>query len=127
MRLESILSMHTETSMIIARVKGELSTISVVMPIWIKREDFISISIPMLMLKTVASNEEDINKAIEGTIKCFCIAAEKFGKGLEAELEALGWEKNDSSLEFSMPDNEVIEEILKTGQMIALKDLLIAA
>lgn len=124
----------TEGNIEIKRNEGKLSSISVIMPTWRKQEhdSIISINVPLLGLKTIAKDFDDADKAIEEAIRCFCIAAEKFGQGFEAELQTLGWEvskgeKDESLLTFGIESgNLVFEQIMETGEQFAEKDLAIA-
>ncbi|MEP6949369.1 MAG: hypothetical protein ABI863_08850 [Ginsengibacter sp.] len=113
---------------------GLLSSISVIMPTWNKvdHENVISITIPLFGIKTFANDNEDCEVAIQEAIKCFCIAAEKFGQGLEAELQALNWSitrenKLLSSLNFSVETKDVVlEQIMETGDQFVEDNLMIA-
>lgn len=46
----------------------------------------IKIKIPLLQIKTVAKDEEDVKVAIREAIECFVFLAEHFGKGIKEEL-----------------------------------------
>lgn len=117
-----------EANIEITRQKGVLSSISISMPIWHKIEDsckHITIDIPLFGIKTVAEDENDIDKAVDESIKCFCASAEKFGQGLEAELKTLGWKSNDTNnslLDFNS-DSDVVEQIMDTGDNYVHADL----
>lgn len=110
-----------------------ITSISAIMPTWNKVEDdnTLSINIPLFGLKTIAIDEEDAETAISEAIQCFCIAAEKFGQGVEAELMTLGWEcvktKNKSTLTYSIESkNFVLEQIMQTGEQHAFTNIAIA-
>lgn len=117
----------TEANIEIIRHGETLSSVSVIMPRWIKAEydNTLSVNIPFFGIKTFAKDEEDSEIAIEEAIKCFCLAAERFGQGVEAELQTLGWnrikEENEHSLlSYSVPDtNVVLEQIMQTGEQYA--------
>ncbi len=119
--------MKVEANLAITRENGVLSFISLVLPVWIKCEDIFSISIPMFHLKTFAKNESEIQVAVEEAVKSFCIAAEKFGRGLEAELGELGWSKEDSDLSFNLPQSDVMQQIIETAETFAFDHLSIDA
>ena len=116
----------------IKRKDGILCSISVIMPIWNKLLDdsTISVDVPLFGLKTFAKNEEDVDVAVEEAIKCFCIASEKFGQGLEKELQTIGWtfeNEKDDLLSFIIDsDNSVFEQVMETGDKFAETDLAIA-
>jgi hypothetical protein len=120
-----------EANIEITRQDGHLSSVSVVMPSWNKIGDdnVIVVDLPLFGLKTFAASDNDIDVAIEEAIKGFCLIAEKFGKGLDAELLALGWtaiqnENEHISLDFNIPDdNSVFEQIMQTGDQYAHADL----
>lgn len=110
---------HKEANIEIQRNNGKLSCVTVFIPVWHKQEDSgaIGIGIPLFGLKTFAKNENDIDIAIEECLKSFCILSEKFGQGLEKELEVLGWqrEKQSTDLNFSV-ENPVFEQMMETGE-----------
>lgn len=125
---------NTEANIEITRKNGVLHSVSVIMPTWNKFDldnNIFFVDIPMLGIKTFAKDENDSVKAIHEAVKCFSIAAEKFGKGLDQELVDYGWSKvlenAHSSLNFNIDSNdEVIEQIMKTGEPFVEKDLMIA-
>jgi len=82
----------------IAREKGFLSNISLSFPIWISTnlDKSIDIEMPFLGLSTSSQDEDEIDLAIEEAIKAFCIICDKYGQGLEKELEFLGWESSQN-------------------------------
>lgn len=120
-----------EANIDIIRKKGLLQSISVIMPIWDKigEDDFLSIDIPLLGLKTFAKDESDIEKATIEAITVFCINAEKFGKGLETELKLFGWsfkdnKKEKTSMVFNVPSKStVLGQVIQTGEQFAAKEL----
>ena len=111
----------------IKRQNGKLKFAKIVMPVWGKPQDdgFIGVDIPFFGLKTTVKSEEDIHTAVEEAVTLFCMNAEKFGKGLEAELKSLGWEINNQSstisdMAFNVSErNPVIERVLNTGDQFA--------
>jgi hypothetical protein len=113
----------------IKRTNKKLESISVVMPIWDKttEDGFISVNIPLFNISTFAKNESDIDVSIKEAITLFCINAEKFGKGLEAELESLDWnlkntEQDVSSMSFEISQrNRVFGQVMQTGEQFADK------
>jgi hypothetical protein len=121
----------TEANIEIIRTNGILSSVSVVIPSWSKNneDNSITIDMPMFGLKTFAQNEQDMENAIEEAIKCFCIASEKFGMGIEKELIQIGWsfisdDTKNTSLDYQIPsDNFVLEQIMQTGNQYAHADL----
>lgn len=118
----------------ITRHGKTLFSVSVIMPTWNKMEDdnVLSVNIPLLGIKTFAKNEDDAEEAVKEAIQCFCLSAEKFGQGLEKELQTLGWlrSKNEEKhvlLDYSVSDNNyVLEQIMQTGEQHAYADLEIA-
>jgi hypothetical protein len=126
----SILSMKVrEANIEIKRHGGHLSSILVIMPKWnkVEHDDTLSVNIPLFGIKTFAKGEKDAEIAIEEAIKCFCFSAEKFGQGIERELEALGWtfvneDENSSLLTYTIADsNIVLEQIMQTGEQYSHK------
>jgi hypothetical protein len=101
-----------------------------IMPIWNKIEDngHISISIPLLGIETFSNSENDIEQFVKEALTCFCIIAEKHGRGVEKELEALGW-KTDASAKNSKADHilsvnpatPIYAGMMKTGDRAVLQ------
>ncbi len=113
---------------------GNESTISIIMPTWQKVEDdnnFFTVNVPLFGLKTFSLNEEDTITAIHEALKCFLISSNKFGQGIEKELQALGWniiekEDNRTLLTYSIDSsNFVLEQIMETGEQFVEADLSI--
>lgn len=78
----------------VIRKDGKLSSIKVIMPTWneVGEDNKVYTKMPMLGgLVTYAMDELDADKAVNEALHCFCIASEKFGIGLEKELQCLGW------------------------------------
>lgn len=127
-----------EANIEIKRENGILSFISVIMPTWNKMDDndCVSVNIPLFGLKTIAKDETDADAAIMELIKCFSIASEKFGQGIEKELETLGWSLTENSERYSLLtygieqnnviNNVVLEQIMETGEQFAKNNLVIA-
>ena len=113
----------------ISRENGVLTSAKIIMPTWsrVGEDGNIYIEIPLLELSTFGANEEDAEVAIKEAFECFCILAEKHGKGLERELELLGWNraikknpvKHYALLNFKSP-NPAINNMAKTGASMAL-------
>lgn len=114
--------MSSDATMTISRENGVLHSISLVMPVWIKNDGILTIDLPFFKTKTYARTEAEVDKAIEEAVKSFCIASERFGKGVEKELELLGWEKVDDTLGFNLPQSEVMDQILHTGVIFAINN-----
>jgi hypothetical protein len=114
----------SEATIKIHRTGKELSSISVFMPFSTWRGEFgtLMVSIPLLQIETVARDKKDAEKAIEEAITSFCIASERFGQGIEKELEALGWIPVDGESGERLPGynfsntNSVIDRIIKGGE-----------
>ena len=114
----------TEANIKITRKGERISSISVFMPIWNKVSDHgnLLVQIPLLGIDTIAKDEMDAEKAIEEAIASFCIVAEKFGQGLEKELQALGWEAIDCEtgeplLGYNVSDTDaMLERLMQTGE-----------
>lgn len=90
----------TEANIEITRTGIKLASISISMPVWSKKSEFdenILVKLPLLDIDTIAKNELDTEIAIKEAIQSFCIAAEKFGQGIEKELQALGWKRVDQN------------------------------
>lgn len=126
----------TEANFKITRLDGKIHSVSVFMPTWNKVEDenpFTTVHIPLLGLKTIASTNStnDAFSAINETIKGFCILSEKFGQGIEKELEVLGWtvvETNETNtiMNFAIePSDFILEQIMETGNEFAELELIL--
>ena len=113
----------------IKRIKGKLSAISVVMPIWDRtiEDGYLSVSIPLFAISTFAKDESDVDQAVREAIISFCVNAEKFGNGLERELRVLGWscgetKENMTTLSFEVSQrNQIFEQVMQTGEQFAEK------
>ncbi|KAF0240178.1 MAG: hypothetical protein Q8K64_09065 [Sediminibacterium sp.] len=114
---------------------GNESTISIIMPTWQKIEednDFITVNIPLFGLKTISNSQEDTITAIHEALKCFLISSNRFGQGVEKELQALGWviiekDENKTLLSYSIESSDfVLEQIMETGDQFVDTDLTIA-
>jgi hypothetical protein len=83
--------MNIEANIEITR-NGEKLAISVLMPVRNRLTDHgnLFVELPLLGINTIAKDENDIDKAVEEAIMSFCVAANKFGQGIEKELQALG-------------------------------------
>lgn len=118
-----------EANIEIIRKDKKLLSVSISMPIWDKTSDdnFITVNIPLLGIKTFAENEVDASVAIKEAVKAFCINSEKFGKGIESELKVLGWGFNERmddliTMSYSVSNsNSVIDQIMQTGEQFAEK------
>ena len=114
----------TEASIKITRKGGKLAFISVSMPVWnkISDHDNLLIKLPLLGIDTIARDEMDAEKAIEEAIISFCVIADKFGQGIEVELQALGWksfscDNNEPGLEYDVPESDdMLERLMGTGE-----------
>lgn len=123
----------SEANIKITRRAGKLSVISVSMPVWskISSHDNLLIKLPLLGIDTIAKDEMDAEKAIEEAIISFCIVADRFGKGVERELEALGWkifsrDKDAPGLEYEVPESQdMLERLLETGENYANPHLIV--
>jgi len=51
-----------------------------------RKGSHIAVKVPMIGLETFAKDERDVPVAISEAVVAFCIAAEKFGRGIEVEL-----------------------------------------
>lgn len=123
-----------EANIEIVRQDEKLFSIALQMPKWNKigLDGTITVKMPLFGLKTYATNDEDAETAAEEAIKSFCLMAEKFGEGLEKELELLGWTlfsvaENKCNLVFNVSDTDfVFEQVLQTGEQFANANLQIA-
>ncbi|MFN7675345.1 hypothetical protein [Flavobacterium sp.] len=111
----------TEANIEINRLDGKLSSITIDMPIWDKivEDEFMSVNIPFLGIKTFAKDELDAQEAIKECVNLFCVTSEKFGSGLETELRLLGWEfisedKGSVIMSFNT-SNVIFDQIMETG------------
>jgi len=115
----------TEANIKIHRDDSRVISVSVNIPVWNKESEQgnLLVQIPLLGIETIAKNEEDAETAIKELIASFCIASDRFGQGLEKELEALGWERVDGTtgepvLGYNVADgpDQVIERLIRTGE-----------
>ena len=123
-----------EANIKITRNLDKLTSISVFMPIWNKQSDQgnLLVQLPLLGIDTIARNEADADKAIEEAIASFCIVAEKFGQGIEKELQALGWvaidgETGEPLLGYNVSNTDaMLERLMQTGENYVNQHLEIA-
>lgn len=111
----------------VIRHNEKLSSLKVIMPIWNEsgEDNKIYTKIPLLGgLKTYSINENDTDIAVKEAIECFCIAAERYGNGLENELENIGWVLTLSSDNRTVlnidSSNSMFNLVLQTGETTAL-------
>jgi hypothetical protein len=112
-----------EANIEITRAGDKLVSISVSMPVWSKESKFdgnIHVHLPLLDIDTIARDDMDAEFAIKEAIQSFCIASEKFGEGVEKELQALGWKQVDQDgnliLGFCVSEaDELLDRLLQTG------------
>lgn len=110
---------NVESNIKIVRDNGKVS-VSIEIPIWNKtlKDGNISILIPFLRIETIAANEKDAESAINEAICSFCIVSDKFGMGIEKELQELGWRlilNNDGDPVWGFSIAEPLDAILRTG------------
>lgn len=123
-----------EANIEITRAGDKLVSISVSMPVWSKESEFdsnIHVQLPLLNIDTIASDEKDAEFAIKEAIQSFCIASEKFGEGLEKELQSLGWKRVDQDgnhvLGFCVSEtDDLLDRLLQTGDSYVNPKLEIA-
>lgn len=112
----------------------KITAVSVLMPVWNKESDHgnLLIRLPLLGIETIAKNEADADKAIEEAIISFCTVAQKFGQGVEKELQSLGWVKIDGEtgepeLGYNVADtDDLLERLLQTGDNYVNDNLEVA-
>lgn len=117
----------------ILRNHDKLVSISVSMPIWCKSSEFdgnIRVKLPLLAIDTIAEDENDVDSAVKEAIQSFCIASERFGEGIEKELQALGWKNVDENGEaikgFCVSEtDQLLERLLETGDNYVNQQLAI--
>lgn len=115
------MSNHTHPLIEITRELNKLHSVKVIMPIWKKADidNIIYVNMPLLGLSTYGKNIEDTDLAIEETITAFCLASEKFGLGLESELDFFGWKRKheyENSVIFAIDiENPFMEDVMDTG------------
>lgn len=122
-----------EANIEITRANG-LVTISVSMPTWNKQTDsgFVEVSIALLGIRTFARDQDDAERAISEAIQCFCIQADRFGRGLDKELEDLGWHLQHEQATIKLMDfpiqknNLVMDQLMQAGEPFARRALAIA-
>lgn len=111
----------------IQRVEGKLTSIKVLMPTWNQfcEDNSINVEMPVFGISTQVSEESEIDEAIKEAIIIFCIASEKHGKGLEKELEVIGWKKErgqtkSHALLNVQPKTTMFEQMMSTGETRAM-------
>jgi len=111
-----------EANIKITREKDKHVSVSVNMPIWNKRTEDgnLKVMIPFLGIDTIASNEADAESAVGEAICSFCIVSDKFGRGIEKELQELGWtlmldDAGDPVWGYSFTE-PVLDRIVNTGE-----------
>jgi hypothetical protein len=120
-----------DISMKISRIGGQLVGVSMIMPTWLEERENGSFSVKLPLLgdiQSYAQGEEDVTIAVNEIVELFCLAAEKFGKGLEKELEMLGWEKVSPKaknktvalLRYKSNNSPVFDSMAQTGMPTAL-------
>ncbi len=113
-------NMTIEANITITKNEENIIFISVRMPIWTKWNEFgsLSVKIPLLGFETFAKDEKDAAKAVEEAIISFCIMAERFGKGITKELQAIGWRiAGKDNLEYGFNHIDAgLENIFKTSE-----------
>jgi len=103
-----------------------LSEVKVIMPIWTRKGDDAKLyaSLPLLGIETYGDTEEDLDIAINEAVKCFCIASEQHGLGLESELQFIGWKPAGQSKDHALltidMDMPLFEGIINTGEPTAM-------
>jgi len=82
-----------EPSIIIGRTGDKLTSISVAMPVKVERsfDGSLKVNLPLFGTHSWANDENGVEKAVEAEVILFCRGAEKFGDGIEKELQYLGW------------------------------------
>jgi hypothetical protein len=121
------------------RKEGRLMTVKATMPVWSKIDvsGKLEVKMPFIGGETFCNSESAIEKATEEAFACFCLASERFGRGLEQELVVLGWKHTGAKengvciLSFG-PENETIDNVFDTGYASRLSfnvpdDQLVAA
>lgn len=84
---------------------------------------------PLFHTQTWARDEADVEIAVEQSVKSFCKVAEKFGQGLEKELQAMGWiiindKTNEPAMEFDIRNiDAALNQILRTSKRSFNKNL----
>lgn len=112
---------HNITSIEIVKEDHKVHSVKIVMPVWKKlgNDGITYVNMPLLGLNTYGKGDEDVDTAISETIIAFCIASEKFGLGLESELDFFGWKRTlntPNSIIFNIEsDNPFMEEVMDTG------------
>lgn len=126
--------MTFEANIRISRSDSKHVTVDVSMPIWSKPSEHghLVIKLPLIGIETIALDESDSDRAIEEAITSFCIAADRFGQGVEKELQALGWTQTDDNgvpvIGYTVADgpDSVIERLIGTGDNFVKRHLEIA-
>lgn len=120
---------QNETIIDITRSGKSLLSVKALMPIWTRTgsDNRIYITLPLLGgLETFSENKDGVYTATEEAFKCFCIASEELGDGLEQELVKIGWQlsKPDTDWQHStmnlVSDKLAIRSMMNTGTISAI-------
>lgn len=112
-----------EANIEIMMENGKAVSVSVSMPVWGKKSEIdgnLHVKIPLLNIETIAKDENDADIAIKEAIQGFCIVAQKFGQGIEKELQSLGWTRVDHNgnpiLGYCVSEtDDLIDRLIQTG------------
>lgn len=102
----------------IQRKNGVISSVKIVMPVWISNSannSHIDIKIPLLQIDTFVDDESEMDEAINEVVTNFIIFSEKHGGSLENQLELMGWKKEESSILNLDSVGTPFEAIMETG------------
>jgi hypothetical protein len=118
----------------ITRIATKISSISVEMPIQTERsfDGYLKVHMPLLDIMIWAKDQEYVEEAVKAALIGLCLAAEQFGKGMEKELESMGWiltgKEADSSIFTydSVNRKTILERIMRTSDNYINKQLQIA-
>lgn len=109
----------------------KLSMVNFVMPIWFTKldDETFKVDIPLLGISTVAYDEQDIDAAVSEASHSFVIASERFGNGVEKELENVGWKLENNKaktpkkhvLNVVSHKSSIEDRLFKTGTPTSLR------
>lgn len=116
-----------EAEIQITRTGNKVIAISFKIPVWTEKsfDGSIKVNIPYICNTVWVDDMQEVSKAVEETMHGDCIIAEKLGKGIEKELEGIGWivvEKNGtrSILKYNTSniDRDISRALKKSGNCV---------
>lgn len=103
---------------IVKRKNGKLINFTATSPLWIKETSTgrLLVSLPFFGLEFVVSNQDQIDAHANACVESWLILSEENGRGIEWELEQLGWHKAHKIGSYNFTDDSYIgSKLIDTG------------